>query len=80
MVVHTFNPSSWEVEVGGSEFNARPVYRVSFRTTRTDSETLSQNPKKVMCKKDSHCSTVYEDLISPTPSAKPIPLGGVSEA
>ena len=33
VVAHTFNPSTWEAEAGGSlEFEARLVYRVSSRT------------------------------------------------
>jgi hypothetical protein len=34
MVVHTFNPSTWEAETGGSEFETSLVYRVSSRTAR----------------------------------------------
>ena len=36
MVAHGCNPSTWEAEAGGflSEFEARLVYRVSFRTAR----------------------------------------------
>ena len=34
MVVYAFNPSTWEAEAGGSQFEASLVYIVSFRTTR----------------------------------------------
>jgi len=35
VVAHTFNPSTWEAEAGGSlEFKASLVYRVSSRTAR----------------------------------------------
>jgi hypothetical protein len=35
VLVHTFNPSTWEAEAGGSlEFEASLVYRASSRTAR----------------------------------------------
>jgi hypothetical protein len=35
MVVHAFNPSTWEAEAGGFlEFKASLVYKVSSRTAR----------------------------------------------
>jgi hypothetical protein len=34
VVVHTFNPSSWEAEAGISEFEASLVYRASSRTVK----------------------------------------------
>jgi hypothetical protein len=35
MMVHAFNPSTWEAEAGRFlEFEASLVYRVSFRTAR----------------------------------------------
>ena len=36
MVAHTFNPSTWEAEAGGSEFEASLVYTAIFRTPRID--------------------------------------------
>ena len=35
MVAHACNPSIWEAEAGGSQFEASLVYRVSSRTART---------------------------------------------
>lgn len=32
IVAHTFYPSTWEVEEGGSEFKTRLLYRWSSRT------------------------------------------------
>jgi hypothetical protein len=32
--VHAFDPSAWEAEAGGSEFEASLVYRVSSKTAR----------------------------------------------
>ena len=42
MVVHTFNPSTWEAETGRflSEFKASLVYKVSSRTARA----IQRNP------------------------------------
>ena len=41
MVAHTFNPSTWEAEAGGSlEFEASLVYKVSSRTARA----IQRNP------------------------------------
>ena len=34
MVVHAFNPSTWEAEASGFEFEASLVYGVSSRTAR----------------------------------------------
>ena len=54
MVVHAFNPSTWEAEAGGflsSEANL--VYTVSFRTARATqrnpvSKNKQTNKQKVM--------------------------------
>jgi hypothetical protein len=48
VVVHTFNPSTWEAEAGGSlEFEASLVYRVSSRTARaTQKNPVSKKKKK----------------------------------
>jgi hypothetical protein len=47
MVVHTFNPSTWEAEAGGFEFEASLVYRVSSRTAKaTQRNPVSKNQKK----------------------------------
>jgi hypothetical protein len=41
VVAHTFNPSTWEAEAGGSlEFEASLVYKVSSRTARA----IQRNP------------------------------------
>jgi hypothetical protein len=40
VVVHTFNPSTWEAETWISEFEASLVYRVCFRTARA----IQRNP------------------------------------
>ena len=34
VVVHAFNPSTWEAEASGFEFEASLVYKVSSRTAR----------------------------------------------
>ena len=50
MVVHTFNPSTWEAEEGADfcEFKASLVYRVSSRTAKaTQSNPVSKNRDKV---------------------------------
>ena len=50
MVVHAFNPSTWEVEAGRiSEFKASLVYRVSSRMDSqgyTEKPCLKQNKNK----------------------------------
>ena len=48
MVAHTFNPSTWEAEAGGSlEFKASLVYRVSCRAARTTQRNpVSKNKKQ----------------------------------
>jgi hypothetical protein len=48
VVVHTFNPSTWEAEAGGfSEFEASLVYKVSSRTARaTQRNPVSKNKNK----------------------------------
>ena len=53
VVVHAFNPSSWEAEAGGSlEFAASLVYRVSSRTARaTQRNRVLKNQKKKKKKK-----------------------------
>jgi hypothetical protein len=45
LVVHTFNPRTWEAEAGGwiSDFEASLVYRVS---SRTDKATLRNSVSK----------------------------------
>jgi hypothetical protein len=44
MVAQAFNPSTWEAEVGESEFEASLVYRVSARTARaTQKNPVSKN-------------------------------------
>jgi hypothetical protein len=47
VVVHAFNPSTWEAEAGGfSEFKASLVYRVSSRTARAiQKNPVSKNQK-----------------------------------
>ena len=39
VVIHTFNPSTWETEGGRSEFEASLVYRVSSSQSYIVSET-----------------------------------------
>jgi hypothetical protein len=47
MVVHAFNPSTWEAEAGRSlEFKASLVYRVSSRTARAIPCLEKNNNKK----------------------------------
>ena len=47
MVVHAFNPSTWEAEGGGFEFKASLVYRVSSRTaTAAQKSPVSKKKKK----------------------------------
>jgi hypothetical protein len=52
VVVHAFNPSTWEAEAGGfSEFEASLVYRVRSKTARATQRNpvwkkKSQNPKQ----------------------------------
>jgi hypothetical protein len=45
VVAHAFNPSTWEVEEGGFQFETSLVYRASSRTARAllHREILSQN-------------------------------------
>ena len=47
-MVHVFNPRNWEAEAGGFlEFQASPVYRVSFRTARaTQKNPVLKNKKQ----------------------------------
>jgi hypothetical protein len=48
VVAHTFNPSTWEAEAGGSlEFEASLVYKVSSRTARA----IQRNPVSKKTKK-----------------------------
>jgi hypothetical protein len=55
MVVNIFNPSTWEAEAGGSEFEASLVYRVSSRTVRATQrkkscpEKPSNNHNNIFC-------------------------------
>jgi hypothetical protein len=47
VVVHAFNPSTWEAEAGEYEFEASLVYRVSSRTARAiQRNPVSKNQKK----------------------------------
>jgi hypothetical protein len=47
MVVHAFNPSTWEVGPGGFEFEASLVYKVSSRTAMAIQRIpASKNQKK----------------------------------
>ena len=46
MAAHTFNPSTWEAEAGGSEFKASLVYRVSSRTGQATQRNLVSQKKK----------------------------------
>jgi hypothetical protein len=48
VVVHAFNPSTWEAEAGGSfEFEANLVYKVSSRTARAiQRDPVSRKKKK----------------------------------
>ena len=51
MVVHTFNPSTWEAEAGGF-LSSSLVYRVSSRIARaTQRNPVSKNGKKKRKKK-----------------------------
>jgi hypothetical protein len=34
VVVHAFNPSTWEAEADGSKFEASQVYRISFQNSQ----------------------------------------------
>jgi hypothetical protein len=44
--MHAFNPSSWEAEAGGSEFEASLVYKVTSRTVKpTQRNPVSKNKK-----------------------------------
>jgi hypothetical protein len=41
VVVHAFNPNTWEAEAGGSrEFEASQGYKVSFRTVKAKQRNL----------------------------------------
>jgi hypothetical protein len=56
MVVHAFNPSTWEADRGRqiSEFEASLVYQMSSRTARaTQRNPVSKNQKKKKRKKES---------------------------
>jgi hypothetical protein len=47
MVAHTFNPSTWEAEADGFEFEASLVYKVSSRTAGAiQRNPVSKNQKK----------------------------------
>ena len=48
MVVHAFNPSTWEAEAGRSEFKASLVYRISFRTARVTQRNCVLKNKSVL--------------------------------
>jgi hypothetical protein len=52
VVAHACNPSIWEAEAGGFEFEASLVYRVSSRTARaTQRNPVSKNKTKQKTKK-----------------------------
>ena len=58
VVVHAFNPSSWEAEAGGSlEFAASLVYRVSSRTARATQRNPVSKKNKTKNRK-THMSMV----------------------
>jgi hypothetical protein len=48
MVLHAFNPSTWEAEASRSKFKASLIYRDSFRTARGEQKNpvLKQNKTK----------------------------------
>jgi len=47
VVVHAFNPSTWETEAGDSEFEASLVYRAGFRTAKdTQRDPVSKKPNQ----------------------------------
>lgn len=48
MVVHHYNPNTWEAQAGRSELEAGLIYRVNSRTGQTGlhRETLSQSQEK----------------------------------
>ena len=47
VVDHTFNPSTWEAEAGGSELETSLVHRVSSRPARaTQRIPVSKKPKQ----------------------------------
>jgi hypothetical protein len=46
MVVHAFNPSTWEAEAGGFLSSRSAWSTVSSRTAKVHRETLSQKKKK----------------------------------
>ena len=51
MVVHTFNPSTWEVEVEAGrslEFEASLVYKVSSRIARLTQRNPVSRKKKII--------------------------------
>jgi hypothetical protein len=65
VVVHAFNPSTWETETGGrdrqiSEFKVSLVYKVSSRTARG----IQRNPvsKKKKKKKKPHKDEIMYKL------------------
>lgn len=53
MVVHHYNPNTWEAQAGRSELEAGLIYRVNSRTGQTGlhRETLSQSQEKKKEKK-----------------------------
>jgi hypothetical protein len=53
VVAHTFNPSIWEAEAGGSlEFETSLVYRVSSRTARDAQRSLVSKNQNLKTKKN----------------------------
>jgi hypothetical protein len=49
MVVHVFNPSTWEAEAGGSlEFKDNLVCRASSRTAKAKMKKPCHGGKKIM--------------------------------
>ena len=43
MVAHTFSPSTWEAEAGGSELEASLVYRANTRIAKV----IQRNPVSI---------------------------------
>lgn len=54
MVVHHYNPNTWEAQAGRSELEAGLIYRVNSRTGQTGlhRETLSQSQEKKKKRKE----------------------------
>ena len=54
IVLHTFSPSTWEAEAGGSLFKASLVYTVSSRIARTMSMERDPVTKQNKTKQNNH--------------------------